>query len=234
MFAGAWWSFVSALCTVHWDHYETAQTLSMRATEGRLSWFTRGIENYCKTSQRLDARGLYNHAAMDLTYSLESHCIICASTEQQQYQDTCDRVLWHTCWVCPYWKICSLFSFAVGTGWSLLMKANSQPLLAASARAPPLTKGNMPSSPSSSAEHPITISESTISSAHKEVLRKVPFSYLWGYHVNGSREISLFIHRPDVNSRSDKPSELRHLEQKTGGDSVWDQTNIHKPGCGLM
>lgn len=37
---------------------------------------------------------------MDLAYSLVSHSIICASTEQLQYQYVCAKVLGHT-----YWKI---------------------------------------------------------------------------------------------------------------------------------
>lgn len=93
MFAGARWSFGSALCPIQWEHYEAAQTLSVRTTEDRLSWFSKRIENQCKTSHRVDARELYDHCAMDLAYSLESHCIICASTEQLQYQDTRERVL---------------------------------------------------------------------------------------------------------------------------------------------
>lgn len=86
------------------------------------------------------------------------------------------------------------------------------------------------------AQHPIIIAESNISSAHTEALRKVPFSYLCIYYMNshGTGEVSIFICRPDINSRSDKLSELWHLEQKTEVDSVWDQTNIHKWGCRLM
>lgn len=79
-------------CTLHcpMDHYETAQTFSVRATEDRFSWFTWRIEKYCKTRHRVDARGLYNCSAVDLALLWESHCVIHASTEQLRYKDTCE------------------------------------------------------------------------------------------------------------------------------------------------
>lgn len=48
------------------------------------------------------------------------------------------------------------------------------------------------------------------------------------------KKISAFICRPVINSRSGKLSDLQKLEQKTEGDSGWDQTNIHKQECRLL
>lgn len=116
------------------------------------------------------------------------------------------------------------FAFPLRSGWSLFVRSNVQHLLSASSHDPAfLLQQSIPSS-----------WQRALFLIHTEVLKKVPLSYPCFYYMNscGTREVSTVICRPAVTSRSDKRSELWHLEHKT--ESVWGRTSISKWGYGLM
>lgn len=105
IFARAQSSFGTTHCPMRllWN----SPTLLNEGNRGQ-SWLTRRIENYCKTRNRVDARELYDHCAVDLAYSLVTLHHTC-----KHRAAAASKHLWkslrHTCWVCPYWKILKVF-----------------------------------------------------------------------------------------------------------------------------